>query len=101
MVWGRRGSVARTAAWHLPQSISQPPEIWQHPSTQPLAGELPLCRAISMSGAGALGPLGPEGAGAHTGDVPSLTEIEQLLNSGRPSCNHVDEVWPNLFLGDL
>uniref|UniRef100_A0A8B9FHQ4 Dual specificity protein phosphatase n=1 Tax=Amazona collaria TaxID=241587 RepID=A0A8B9FHQ4_9PSIT len=25
----------------------------------------------------------------------------QLLNTGRPSCNHVDEVWPNLFLGDL
>lgn len=51
-----------------------------------------------MSGAEA---LGPEGAEACTGDVPSLKEIEQLLNTGRPSCNHVDEVWPNLFLGDL
>ncbi|XP_009320740.1 PREDICTED: dual specificity protein phosphatase 13 isoform A-like [Pygoscelis adeliae] len=54
-----------------------------------------------MSGAEALGPRGPEGTGACTGDVPSLKEIEQLLNTGRPSCNHVDEVWPNLFLGDL
>ncbi|KAM6104871.1 LOW QUALITY PROTEIN: uncharacterized protein FYW35_012307 [Pterocles gutturalis] len=54
-----------------------------------------------MSDVEALGPRGPEGTGAQTGDVPSLKEIEQLLNTGRPSCNHVDEVWPNLFLGDL
>uniref|UniRef100_A0A8C3KNF3 Dual specificity protein phosphatase n=1 Tax=Calidris pygmaea TaxID=425635 RepID=A0A8C3KNF3_9CHAR len=38
---------------------------------------------------------------------PSFLQAEQpqlsqpLLNTGRPSCNHVDEVWPNLFLGDL
>ncbi|KAM9188021.1 uncharacterized protein V3H86_005001 [Mergus octosetaceus] len=51
-----------------------------------------------MSGAEALGPLGLEPC---TGDVPSLKELEQLLSTGRPSCNHVDEVWPNLFLGDL
>ncbi|OPJ84581.1 hypothetical protein AV530_015946 [Patagioenas fasciata monilis] len=54
-----------------------------------------------MSGGEALGPQGPEGTGSRTGDIPSLKEIEQLLNTGRPSCNHVDEVWPNLFLGDL
>ncbi|GAB0192312.1 dual specificity protein phosphatase 13-like [Grus japonensis] len=54
-----------------------------------------------MSEAGVLGPRGPEGTGVCMGDTPSLKEIEQLLNTGRPSCNHVDEVWPNLFLGDL
>ncbi|KAM6130253.1 dual specificity protein phosphatase 13B-like [Phoenicopterus ruber ruber] len=54
-----------------------------------------------MSAAEAPGPQGPEGTGACTGSVPSLKEIEQLLSTGRPSCNHVDEVWPNLFLGDL
>ncbi|XP_030309042.1 dual specificity protein phosphatase 13-like isoform X1 [Calypte anna] len=55
----------------------------------------------SMSGAEGLGPGGPKGSGTCMEDVPSLKEIEQLLNTGRPSCNHVDEVWPNLFLGDL
>ncbi|KAM6416162.1 LOW QUALITY PROTEIN: dual specificity protein phosphatase 13B-like [Rhynochetos jubatus] len=54
-----------------------------------------------MSGAEALGPQRSEGTGSCTADVPSVKEIEQLLNTGRPSCNHVDEVWPNLFLGDL
>ncbi|XP_064518712.1 dual specificity protein phosphatase 13B-like isoform X1 [Pseudopipra pipra] len=54
-----------------------------------------------MSGAEVLDTQGPAGAVECTGDVPSLKEIEQLLNTGRPSCNHVDEVWPNLFLGDL
>ncbi|XP_019352758.1 dual specificity protein phosphatase 13 [Alligator mississippiensis] len=34
-------------------------------------------------------------------EVPTIKDIEQLLNTGRPSCNHVDEVWPDLFLGDL
>nr|XP_054493411.1 dual specificity protein phosphatase 13 [Agelaius phoeniceus] len=54
-----------------------------------------------MAGAGAPDSQDPEGAGTCPEDVPSLKEIEQLLNTGRPSCNHVDEVWPNLFLGDL
>nr|XP_009669488.1 PREDICTED: dual specificity protein phosphatase 13 isoform A-like [Struthio camelus australis] len=54
-----------------------------------------------MSGPEELCPQGPGGAGTCTGDVPSLKEIEQLLNTRGPSCNHVDEVWPNLFLGDL
>ncbi|KAM6265843.1 dual specificity protein phosphatase 13B-like [Porphyrio hochstetteri] len=54
-----------------------------------------------MSEAEALGSRVHEGTGVCTGDVPSLKEIEQLLNTGQPSCNHVDEVWPNLFLGDL
>lgn len=56
---------------------------------------------LSMSGAEAPDTQDPEGAGTCPNDVPSLKEIEQLLNTGRPSCNHVDEVWPNLFLGDL
>ncbi|XP_040419557.1 dual specificity protein phosphatase 26-like isoform X1 [Cygnus olor] len=70
---------------------------WQLPSTQHSASG---CRerGSHMSGAEALGPLGLEPC---TGDVPSLKELEQLLNTGQRSCNHVDEVWPNLFLGDL
>ncbi|XP_006630395.2 dual specificity protein phosphatase 13A-like [Lepisosteus oculatus] len=32
---------------------------------------------------------------------PSVKELEDLLYSGKSSCNHVDEVWPNLFLGDM
>ncbi|XP_053160704.1 dual specificity protein phosphatase 13-like isoform X1 [Hemicordylus capensis] len=43
----------------------------------------------------------PEGSGIGTVETPSVKELEQLLNTGRPSCNHADEVWPNLFLGDL
>ncbi|XP_062435743.1 dual specificity protein phosphatase 13A [Rhea pennata] len=54
-----------------------------------------------MSGPEALCPQVPGGAGTCMGDVPSLKELEQLLNTRGPSCNHVDEVWPNLFLGDL
>uniref|UniRef100_A0A8B9E5W3 Protein-serine/threonine phosphatase n=1 Tax=Anser cygnoides TaxID=8845 RepID=A0A8B9E5W3_ANSCY len=70
---------------------------WQLPSAQHGASG---CweRGSHMSGAEALGPLGLEPC---TGDVPSLKELEQLLNTGQRSCNHVDEVWPNLFLGDL
>lgn len=56
---------------------------------------------LSMSGAALPDTQDPAGAGTCPEDVPSLKELEQLLNSGRPSCNHVDEVWPNLFLGDL
>lgn len=54
-----------------------------------------------MSEEEVLGPSGSPGPGICMEDVPSLKELEQLLNTGRPSCNHVDEVWPNLFLGDL
>uniref|UniRef100_A0A670HT51 Dual specificity protein phosphatase n=1 Tax=Podarcis muralis TaxID=64176 RepID=A0A670HT51_PODMU len=42
----------------------------------------------------------PECSGTSTAETPTLKDLEQLLNSGRSSCNHVDEVWPNLFLGD-
>uniref|UniRef100_A0A8D0B579 Dual specificity protein phosphatase n=1 Tax=Salvator merianae TaxID=96440 RepID=A0A8D0B579_SALMN len=42
-----------------------------------------------------------ENSETSTAETPTVKDIEQLLNTGRPSCNHVDEVWPNLFLGDL
>ncbi|XP_030059081.1 dual specificity protein phosphatase 13 [Microcaecilia unicolor] len=42
-----------------------------------------------------------EHSGESTSEFSSLKELEQLLESGRSGCNHVDEVWPNLFLGDL
>ncbi|XP_051838009.1 dual specificity protein phosphatase 13-like [Antechinus flavipes] len=32
---------------------------------------------------------------------PSVSEVEQLLRSGKVcGCSHVDEVWPNLYIGD-
>ncbi|XP_036403185.1 dual specificity protein phosphatase 13-like [Megalops cyprinoides] len=34
-------------------------------------------------------------------ETPSVTALEEILHSGQTSCNHVDEVWPNLFLGDM
>ncbi|XP_060622838.2 dual specificity protein phosphatase 13A-like [Anolis sagrei] len=43
----------------------------------------------------------PEDSGKSTPETPTLKDLEELLNTGRPSCNHADEVWPNLFLGDL
>ncbi|KAJ8418207.1 hypothetical protein AAFF_G00139160 [Aldrovandia affinis] len=33
--------------------------------------------------------------------TPTLVALEEILHSGQTSCNHVDEVWPNLFLGDM
>lgn len=34
-------------------------------------------------------------------ETPSLENLEEILHGGQLSCNHVDEVWPNLFLGDM
>ncbi|XP_047559120.1 dual specificity protein phosphatase 13 isoform X3 [Lutra lutra] len=31
---------------------------------------------------------------------PSVLELEELLRAGKFSCSHVDEVWPNLYIGD-
>ncbi|KAF3827655.1 hypothetical protein GH733_000890 [Mirounga leonina] len=31
---------------------------------------------------------------------PSVLELEELLRAGKISCSHVDEVWPNLYIGD-
>ncbi|XP_069096966.1 dual specificity protein phosphatase 13A-like [Pleurodeles waltl] len=42
-----------------------------------------------------------DSAGSEKGSRPTVKDIEQLLATGRRSCNHVDEVWPSLFLGDL
>ncbi|XP_072247188.1 dual specificity protein phosphatase 13A-like [Leuresthes tenuis] len=36
-----------------------------------------------------------------TGKIPSLQELEEVLHSAPRSCRHGDEVWPNLFLGDM
>ncbi|XP_058507558.1 dual specificity protein phosphatase 13A family protein [Solea solea] len=34
-------------------------------------------------------------------DIPSLQELEEALHSAPRSCRHGDEVWPNLYLGDM
>ncbi|XP_028810898.1 dual specificity protein phosphatase 13-like [Denticeps clupeoides] len=34
-------------------------------------------------------------------ETPDIKTIEKILYGGPRSCNHVDEVWPNLFLGDM
>ncbi|PNI75318.1 DUSP13 isoform 4 [Pan troglodytes] len=31
---------------------------------------------------------------------PTILELEELLRAGKSSCSRVDEVWPNLFIGD-
>ncbi|XP_043911594.1 protein phosphatase Slingshot homolog 2-like [Protopterus annectens] len=36
----------------------------------------------------------------HT-ETPSVKELEEILNEGRVPFNPVNEVWPNLFLGDV
>ncbi|XP_076856015.1 dual specificity protein phosphatase 13A isoform X2 [Brachyhypopomus gauderio] len=38
---------------------------------------------------------------SHRQGTPSIKELERLLFGGKRSGNHVDEVWPNLFLGDM
>ncbi|KAL2083732.1 hypothetical protein ACEWY4_021505 [Coilia grayii] len=34
-------------------------------------------------------------------ETTSMETLEEVLHGGQLSCNHVDEVWPNLFLGDM
>ncbi|KAG7333963.1 hypothetical protein KOW79_002370 [Hemibagrus wyckioides] len=34
-------------------------------------------------------------------DSPTVEQLEEILHGGQLSCNHVDEVWPSLFLGDM
>lgn len=34
-------------------------------------------------------------------DVPSAKDLEKVLYGGKKFGNHVDEVWPNLFIGDM
>uniref|UniRef100_A0A667Y0G2 Dual specificity protein phosphatase n=1 Tax=Myripristis murdjan TaxID=586833 RepID=A0A667Y0G2_9TELE len=37
----------------------------------------------------------------HSSPTPSLKELEEILHSAARSCHHGDEVWPNLYLGDM
>lgn len=30
----------------------------------------------------------------------SVSELERLLYTGKTACNHADEVWPRLYIGD-
>ncbi|XP_010410842.2 dual specificity protein phosphatase 13-like [Corvus cornix cornix] len=97
---GAPGHRSAGTAW-LPDTCAGPSRTergWQRPSAR---RERRLALDLSMSAAEAPDTQDPDGVGTLPEDVPSLKEIEQLLNTGRPSCNHVDEVWPNLFLGDL
>lgn len=34
-------------------------------------------------------------------NTPSVKELEIIFYSGKRTGNHVDEVWPNLFIGDM
>lgn len=34
-------------------------------------------------------------------EIPSLQDLEKVLQSAPHSCHHGDEVWPNLYLGDM
>ncbi|XP_023574617.1 dual specificity protein phosphatase 13 isoform X3 [Octodon degus] len=40
------------------------------------------------------------GADVEGTTCPSVLELEELLRAGKASCSRVDEVWPNLFIGD-
>ncbi|XP_019370058.1 PREDICTED: dual specificity protein phosphatase 26 isoform X1 [Gavialis gangeticus] len=40
----------------------------------------------------------PEDRGSHP--ILSVFELERLLYTGKTACNHADEVWPGLYLGD-
>uniref|UniRef100_A0A8B9JI53 Dual specificity protein phosphatase n=1 Tax=Astyanax mexicanus TaxID=7994 RepID=A0A8B9JI53_ASTMX len=35
------------------------------------------------------------------GGPPPVKELEKILYGGKRTGNHVDEVWPNLYLGDM
>ncbi|KAJ6658688.1 hypothetical protein lerEdw1_019848 [Lerista edwardsae] len=32
--------------------------------------------------------------------ILSVFELERILYTGKSTCNHADEVWPGLYLGD-
>ncbi|MGH0161803.1 UNVERIFIED_CONTAM: hypothetical protein FKN15_068746 [Acipenser sinensis] len=36
----------------------------------------------------------------HSSPVLTVFELERLLYTGKTACNHADEVWPNLYIGD-
>lgn len=33
--------------------------------------------------------------------IPSVEELQEVLHAAARSCRHCDEVWPNLYLGDM
>ncbi|XP_048419631.1 dual specificity protein phosphatase 13-like [Stegostoma tigrinum] len=37
----------------------------------------------------------------HDPTTPSVTELEMILEGSKAQLNHIDEVWPNLYIGDL
>lgn len=39
--------------------------------------------------------------GAVDSGTPTVKELVNVLYGGKRFANHVDEVWPNLFLGDM
>lgn len=36
-----------------------------------------------------------------SGATPSVKDLVKVLYGGKRFGNHVDEVWPNLFVGDM
>ncbi|KAK1154152.1 dual specificity protein phosphatase 26-like [Acipenser oxyrinchus oxyrinchus] len=36
----------------------------------------------------------------HSSPVLTVFELERLLYTGKTACNHADQVWPNLYIGD-
>uniref|UniRef100_A0A8C3TIE4 Dual specificity protein phosphatase n=1 Tax=Chelydra serpentina TaxID=8475 RepID=A0A8C3TIE4_CHESE len=44
-------------------------------------------------------PVDP-GEDASNHPILSVFELERLLYTGKTACNHADEVWPGLYLGD-
>ncbi|CAM4592032.1 unnamed protein product [Caretta caretta] len=82
-------------------------ECWQNSSKQGSIGsisqisESKVSVLMTMAEGDVLLAKDPIGSETCTAEVPTIKDIEQLLNTGQSSCNHTDEVWPNLFLGDL
>ncbi|KAM6951038.1 dual specificity protein phosphatase 13A-like [Aplochiton taeniatus] len=38
---------------------------------------------------------------SNASDTPSVKDLEKILYGGKRFSNHMDEVWPNLFIGDM
>ncbi|KAK0154326.1 Dual specificity protein phosphatase 26 [Merluccius polli] len=46
------------------------------------------------------GDPGRRDPGRGVSPVLSVSELERLLCAGKTACNHADEVWPRLYIGD-
>uniref|UniRef100_A0A669D5Y4 Dual specificity protein phosphatase n=1 Tax=Oreochromis niloticus TaxID=8128 RepID=A0A669D5Y4_ORENI len=46
-------------------------------------------------------PKGHDNNDAASPATPSVKDLEKILYGGKRFGNHVDEVWPNLFIGDM